>query len=250
MNHVNSADFYSATWGWYIAIVTVLSILGVLIFLRAQNKRRVNPAQESDDTGHVWDESLRELNNPMPRWWLGMFYIGIVFGGVYLVLYPGLGHLPGQLQSSNYQEYEAERNAVDANAKPLYTRYAKIPVEELATNLSAREMGQRLFLNHCATCHGSDAGGAKGFPNLTDEDWLYGGTPEAISTTIREGRNGVMPPFEALGEEKVRDAVHYVRSLSGLSFDTTRKQRGQTTFSTICAACHGTNGKGMQAHPI
>jgi cytochrome c oxidase cbb3-type subunit III len=241
------SDFISNGWAIFITIVTVLGILGVFWFLTAQSSHKVRKGQhESDDTGHVWDGDLRELNNPMPRWWLGMFYSGIIFGVIYLALYPGLGDFKGLKSYSTIKEYEEERAKADEAAKPIYAAYMKLDIPHVAADPKVREMGQRLFLNYCSQCHGSDAGGAKGFPNLSDKDWLYGGEPETIRTTITKGRNGVMPALgEAIGgEENVRDVAHYVRSLSGLNADAERVKRGQKIFSGVCAACHGADAKG------
>ncbi|MES2206834.1 MAG: cytochrome-c oxidase, cbb3-type subunit III [Pseudomonadota bacterium] len=244
------SDFLSNFWSMFIAIVTVLSIVGVLVFLRAQSTRKVikNKEGETTDTGHRWDGDLRELNNPMPRWWLVMFYLGILFGAAYLALYPGLGAFKGVKNLSSLDEYEQERKQVEEASKPVYTRFMKLDVPHLAKDAEARAIGQRLFLNVCAQCHGSDAEGAKGFPNLTDKDWLYGGEPETIRATIAKGRHGVMPPFgQVLGAEKIQDVANYVRAFSGLSVQSARVVRGYVTFQSTCAACHGPEGKGNQA---
>lgn len=244
------SDFSSNFWAAFVGIVTAVSIVGVLIFLRSQSTRKVSKDAQGNttDTGHVWDGDLRELNNPMPRWWLGMFYLGIIFGVCYLALYPGLGAYKGLNGYSTKQEYQEELNRVDAAVKPLYATFMKQDIPHVAADPKAKEMGQRLFLTYCAQCHGSDAGGSKGFPNLTDKDWLYGGEPETIRTTIMQGRNGVMPAqAESLGEEKVKDVVNYARSLSGLMVDKERAERGKKVFSSTCIACHGADGKGNKA---
>ena len=238
------SQFASGFWDLYIALVTAVSILACAVFLRMQSVRK--PA-EAETSGHVWDENLQEYNNPMPRWWAWLFYLTIVFSLGYLVLYPGLGSYPGALGWSQVGQLEEEMKAANARFGPLYEKFAAQPVEALARNAEALAIGQKLFLNNCAQCHASDGGGSRGFPNLTDADWLWGGTPEAIKTSISEGRLGVMPPQgAALGEEGVKDVAHFVMSLSGGAHDSIRAARGKEKFA-LCAACHGAEGKGNQA---
>jgi cytochrome c oxidase cbb3-type subunit III len=241
------SDFTSSFWHYAVAIVTVVAIVGCAIFLRAMSTHRVEPGSRST-TGHVWDEDLGEYNNPMPRWWIWLFYITIVAGLAYLVLYPGLGSFPGSFAWTSQAEYQAELKLADASYGPIYAKYAAQDVKSLAGNVEARSIGQKLFLNHCAQCHGSDAGGGKGFPNLADNDWLWGGEPETIEATILGGRRATMPAWgKVLGDEGVKDAANYVRSLSGLVHDSLRASRGKETFTKICAGCHGQEGKGNTA---
>ena len=240
-----SGLFTSAFWDFYIGAITLVSILACAVFLRSQTKRKVSG---TETTGHVWDEDLGEYNNPLPSWWRWLFYITIVFALAYLVLYPGLGSWKGTLGWTQVGQLDDELAAADLKFGPLFDKYARTEVAELAKDPAALAMGQRLFLNSCAQCHASDGGGSRGFPNLTDRDWLYGGSPEAIKTTITDGRNGLMPPFgPALGEQGVKDVAHYVLSLSGQAHDSIRASRGEATFKTICAACHGADGKGNPA---
>jgi len=243
------SDFTSDFWSAYVAILTLVSILACGLLLYAMGKMRVTAKPKEgatpDTTGHVWDEDLREYNNPLPRWWMWMFYITIVFGLIYLVLYPGLGKIPGVLGWTSAGAYASERKAVDAEVSPLYAKYLAMDVKQVATDPAAQAMGERLFLNQCAQCHGSDAGGSKGFPNLRDRDWLYGGEPDQIKASITNGRNGIMPAFgPVLGVEGVANVVNYVRSLSGLPNDSLKAQLGKPIFLTNCAACHGADGKG------
>jgi cytochrome c oxidase cbb3-type subunit III len=246
------SDFTSGFWSAYVAILTLVSILACGVLLYAMGRMRVkSPAKKAQGgegvgtTGHVWDEDLAEYNNPLPRWWMWLFYITIVFGLVYLALYPGLGQLPGILGWSSASAYARERDDIDARMKPLYQKYQAMDVKAVAADPQARAMGERLFLNNCAQCHGSDAGGSKGFPNLRDRDWLYGGDPEAIRDSITNGRNGIMPPLGAvLGEDGTRNVTNYVRSLSGLPHDKLRAELGKPMFMQTCAACHGADGKG------
>ncbi|HSG77546.1 MAG TPA: cytochrome-c oxidase, cbb3-type subunit III [Burkholderiales bacterium] len=237
-------EFTSSFWDLYIAILTVVSILACGVLLLAQDKRRV-AGGTSETTGHTWDEDLGEYNNPLPRWWLWLFWITIVFSLVYLALYPGLGSYQGLWQWTQVSQLEAETARHEEKFGPLYERYAQMDVKALAAEPRALAIGQKLFLNNCAQCHASDGAGSRGFPNLTDRDWQWGGTPEAIKTSITQGRTGVMPPMgAALGEQGTKDAAHYVMSLSGLPHDTMRAARGKPLFAQNCAACHGAEGAG------
>ncbi len=238
----------SSFWSWFISIIAVLSFIGCYLMIRWTSRRRAGEANEGEVTGHTWDEDLQELNNPLPAWWLWMFYITIVFGLVYMALYPALGRFEGIFNWSQKDQYEAEVAAAEARFAPIFAAYAKQPIPQLAGDAAAMRAGQRLFLNYCAQCHGSSATGAVGFPNLTDEDWLYGGTPEAIKTSILKGRQGMMPPMAAAlgGDENVEDVAHYVLSLSGAPHDAARAAAGKAKFGA-CAGCHGPDGKGSLA---
>ena len=244
------SDFTSAFWHWFIAIVTLVSIFGCGLLLWMQSRVRIKKVPEGEKSplhGHVWDDDLREYNNPVPRWWMWLFYITIVFSLAYLVFYPGLGNFAGTLGWTSTSEYSGEIKEADAQYGPLFAQYEKIDVAALAKDPKANAIGQRLFLNYCAQCHGSDAGGAKGFPNLRDKDWLYGGDPATIETTILQGRNGVMPAHgPIIGDDNIVPMVNYVRSLSGLKHDAKLAVVGQSKFA-ICSACHGADGKGNQA---
>ena len=243
------SDFTSGFWNLYIVVITFVSIVACGVLLWAQNKVRVKPGGKgADTTGHVWDGDLAEYNNPLPKWWMNLFWITLVFSALYLVLYPGMGTFQGVLGWTQTGQYDKERGDAEAKVKPLYDKYAAMPLPAVAADAQGRAMGERIFLNNCAQCHGSDAGGAKGFPNLRDGDWLYGGEPEKIVETITGGRMGVMPPQGAvLGDEGVRNVVAYVRSLSGMTADPLKAQLGKEKFTTICAACHGADGKGNPA---
>jgi len=240
------SDFISAGWSTYITLVTVVGIVWCIWLLFSQLKVKVKLDLDGEiaDTGHVWDDDLRELNNPLPRWWMWMFLISCIFSLIYLILYPGLGSYPGVLGYSSDAALMNSMTAANEELKPVYAKYVKMDIEQVGVDPKAREMGQRLFLNSCAQCHGSDAGGSKGFPNLTDHDWLYGGSPENIKTTIINGRAGVMPPFPQLDSKQVLDVANYVRSLSGLPVDELKKARGEEVFKSNCIACHGSDGKG------
>lgn len=239
------SDFFHEGWALYIAIITVVSIVACGVLLASMSTKRVK-GEEVDTTGHTWDGDLTEWNNPLPAWWMWLFYITIAFGLGYLVLYPGLGVYQGAFGWSSTGQYQKEQADAAAAYKPIFERYAKLDVETVAADPQAREIGQRLFLNSCAQCHGSDAGGSRGFPSLRDRDWLYGGDPESIRVSIAEGRNGVMPPMGAAvgGAEEVKDVAHYVLRLAGRTADNLRVHRGKPKFEAACAACHGTDGKG------
>jgi cytochrome c oxidase cbb3-type subunit 3 len=240
------SQFDSGFWDVYISIVSVVSIVACAIFLKSQSKRRV--PGKVDTTGHVWDEDLAEYNNPLPRWWSWLFYITVAFALVYLVLYPGLGSWPGTLGWTQVGQLERENARAQAQFGPMYEKFAAMDVKALAGNPQARQVGEKLFLNNCAQCHASDGGGSRGFPSLTDRDWLWGGDPEAIRATITEGRTGAMPAFgAALGEGGTKDVAHYVLSLSGSPHDSIRRAKGEPLFKTTCAACHGADGKGNKA---
>ena len=236
------SDFFSAGWSVYIAVVTVASLLGCLALLIFTSRARVNP---KSDTGHVWDHDLRELNNPMPRWWVVLFVVTIIFAFGYLLLYPGLGSAKGLLGWSSASAYSEEQAKANAQLSTVYARYAAMSAADLSHDKGAMAIGERLFINNCSGCHGSDARGGKGFPNLTDDDWLYGGSPETIVQTITHGRQGMMPPMAAAvgGPQDIDNVANYVLSLSKGPHDVTAAAAGQAKF-VVCAGCHGLDGKG------
>jgi cytochrome c oxidase cbb3-type subunit 3 len=242
------SDFKSEFWSFYVAVITLVSILACGVLLWRLSTKRLPAGQKAGTMGHVWDENLQEYNNPLPRWWMWLFYITIVFGLVYLALYPGLGSFPGILKWSSHGQYEGEQAAAKEKYEPIYAKYAAMPIPAVAADPQAREIGQRLFLNYCAQCHASDARGGKGFPNLTDKDWLWGGDPDTILATITAGRSGVMPPWgSVVGEEGAKDLANYVRSLSGGANDELRAHHGKELFQANCVVCHGPEGKGNPA---
>ncbi|HEY0491607.1 MAG TPA: cytochrome-c oxidase, cbb3-type subunit III [Telluria sp.] len=244
------ADFTHGFWDLYISLITILSIIGCGILLWSQSVHKVKAGEGKDDgtTGHVWDDDLKELNTPMPRWWMWLFYITIVFALAYLVLYPGLGSYAGKLGWQSSGAYKEELAKAQAEYGPLFAKYAQQDLHAVAADPQARAIGERLFLTYCAQCHGSDARGSKGFPNLTDGDWLYGGDPSVIKATIMQGRAGQMPPMgAAVGSEKdIENVAHYVKSLSGSTADPIKTAFGKSKFAS-CVACHGAGGTGNQA---
>lgn len=234
----------SQGWTLYISIFTIVNILACLWLLWWTAKNRSNKA-EDQDTGHVWDGDLRELNRPLPRWWLNLFYLTIIFAFAYLVIFPGLGSFAGTSNWTSQAQHDAEVKAAEAKIAPIFAAFRAKSVADLVHDADAQRLGASVFANNCATCHGSDAKGAKGYPNLTDGDWLWGGEPDTVLTTILDGRQAAMPAMGAvLGDEGVSATAVYVQGLSGMPVDDALAAKGQTHFQTICAACHGAEGKG------
>jgi cytochrome c oxidase cbb3-type subunit 3 len=243
------SDFFNPAWSTYITIITLIGIACCIWLLLSQRKItavRTKDGSVSEDTGHVWDEDLRELNNPLPRWWMWMFLLSCIFALVYLFVFPGLGSNPGSFGYTTQGDLNKSIITANNDLKPIYDKYMAMPIEQVAADPQAKVMGQRLYLNNCAQCHGSDAGGAKGFPNLADHDWLYGGEPDNIKQTITNGRGGVMPAFAQLGDKDIVNVATYVRSLSGLPSDGFKAALGKAIFKENCVGCHGAEGKGNQ----
>lgn len=241
------SDFTSNFWALFVAGTTIFSIIACLVLLIVTGKVKTVTASDNT-TGHVWDEDLREMNNPLPRWWSYLFVITVIFAFAYLALYPGLGSYPGKLGWTSRGQLQTEVDKGNAETAPIFARFVSMKPEDVAKDGQAMAIGERLFSNNCAQCHGSDARGNKGIPNLTDDDWLHGGTPEKIKETITLGRVGTMPPMAAAvgNSDAVRNVAQYVLSLSGSPHDPVRAALGKEKF-VICAACHGPDGKGMQA---
>jgi len=238
------SDFTSEFWSWFIITLALGGIAGLVILLRSNSKVTLKKGETAEVTGHVWDGDLQELNNPLPMWWLVMFYLSIVFALGYLVLYPGLGNYAGVLKWTQIGEYQAEMDHADEKFGPLFAAYAQQDLPTLAKNETAMKSGRRLYLSYCAVCHGSDARGSKGFPNLRDSAWLWGGEPEQIKTSISQGRNSTMPAWNALGEETVDNLTEYVMSLSGRKVDQVKADAGKTFYPTMCGVCHGADATG------
>lgn len=266
----------SSFWSIWISVISLGTILGCFLLLRwcLLNKTGV---EEGDDMHHSFDGIL-EINNQLPRWWTIMFYMTIVWGLLYLLLYPGLGNFAGLLgwKSSNQDirslaeskaavvqsaeeaknslfgvgvQYDRELEFAEQRFAPIFNEFAKQPIEVLAKDQDALKIGQRLFSQNCSQCHGSDGRGQTGFPNLTDGDWLYGGTPEKIKETLLNGRNAMMPGWiDSFGEQGVKEAAAYALSLSGRKLEKLEglQESGKARFAT-CAACHGPDGSGNQA---
>ncbi|EDN69802.1 cytochrome c oxidase cbb3-type, subunit III [Beggiatoa sp. PS] len=244
--------FTSQFWDWFIIILTgggILACFGLIYWL-GRDTKETGEGEKVKTMGHVWDETLEEYNNPLPKWWLNLFYITLFFGIIYLIRYPGMGSFPGILEWTELKEYKLEMWAADTRYGPLYEKYKNEPITALADNPIATKLGHSLFMTYCTTCHGSDARGVPGYPNLRDGDWLYGGTPETIEMTISKGRNGMMPKAETNGlktEADINNVVQYVLSLSGSEHESAAAAEGKKHFQRICMACHGMDGKGMHA---
>jgi len=240
------SDFFNSGWSIFIAAATIVGLLACLALLMFASRRKV--MANDNTTGHVWDVDLKEMNNPLPRWWMYLFVITVVFAAIYLALYPGLGKFPGTLGWSSVGQYKTEQQRAQEQIAQIFAKFKGKSAEELAKDSQAMGIGERLFGNNCAQCHGSDARGSKGFPNLTDGDWLYGGSLETITETITKGRMGVMPPMAAAvgTAEDVRNVANFVLSLSGSAHNSAAAQLGKPKF-VVCAACHGPEGKGNPA---
>lgn len=239
-------SFTDGIWNMIIFVGTVGGIIVLFLFVKSYSAGR--PKSEGvQSMGHKWDGDLEELNNPLPRWWLNMFYITMAWGIVYLLLYPGLGSHPMLLGWSQVKQYDEQMAAANERYGPIFEQFMTQDIAVVARDPEAEKIGRRLFLNYCASCHGSDAGGNPGFPNLRDGDWLHGGTPQAIETTIMKGRNGTMPAWgSVVGEEGVKNLTQYVLSLNGRDFDAGAAKAGEQSFNTLCVACHGKGGVGNQ----
>lgn len=242
------SDFINSFWPIFIAVITIVSIIGCALLLWLTGKIKIVSQNGDNTSGHVWDEDLREMNNPLPRWWVWLFIITIVFGFIYLAVYPGLVVYEGRSGWTQENQYEEEVATANEALKPIYAKFVDMPVETLSALPMAKSIGERLYMNNCSQCHASDARGGRGFPNLTDNDWLHGGSPEKIEETITNGRNGMMPPMAAMvgTDEDIKNLANYVLSLSGSSHDAAAAELGKEKYA-VCAACHGPEGQGNQA---
>ncbi|MFG3694293.1 cytochrome-c oxidase, cbb3-type subunit III [Stutzerimonas stutzeri] len=241
-------------WSWYITLLSLGTIAALVWLLLATRKGQRHDSTE-ETVGHSYD-GIEEYDNPLPRWWFMLFVATVLFALGYLALYPGLGNWKGMLPGyeggwTQVKEWQREMDKANEQYGPLYAKFAAMPVEEVAQDPQALKMGGRLFASNCSVCHGSDAKGAYGFPNLTDNDWLYGGEPETIKTTIMGGRQAAMPAWrDVIGEEGIRNVAAYVRNLSGRDVPegiNADVEQGQKIFATNCVACHGPEGKGTHA---
>jgi cytochrome c oxidase cbb3-type subunit III len=266
----------SAVLSILIASLVVLNILACLWLLYWTSKKRAAPSPElantgsansrlattdpatadpattdpattgePETTGHIWDGDLREYNNPLPKWWLNMFYLTIAFAVVYLIVYPGLGNYTGYFRWSSAHEHDLKSRAERELYLAAFTPLRELSFADLRNDARAQKLAQSMFSTNCSACHGSDAQGAKGFPNLRDADWIYGDEPETVMTTIRDGRQAAMPPWQAvLGENGVKEVVAYVQQRSGQPSEAALASAGKARFDMFCMACHGPDGKG------
>jgi cytochrome c oxidase cbb3-type subunit 3 len=236
-------------WSYWVSIITLGSIFGCAWLLYATRKSQTSDTETEDKMGHSFD-GIEEYDNPLPKWWMHMFTGTIIFGLAYLIIYPGLGNFPGVIGWTSTGQWQEEIDKADELYTPIFKAYAEKPIAELAKDTEAMKVGQRLFANNCSVCHGSTGRGSLGFPNLTDNDWLYGGDPETIKTTILEGRHGQMPAKGLnpnMSSTDISNLTHYLLSFSGRSDDTNAVEAGSKMFASACAACHGADANGMQA---
>ena len=232
-------------WSWWVILLTVITLVGLWWILFANRKRDVGENQRT--TGHVYD-GIEEYDNPLPAWWFYLFVITLVWAIGYLIMYPGMGNYKGLLGWTQVEQHQAEVAEAEARYSEMRSRYLAQPIEEIAQDPAVRRMGARMFGNECAQCHGADGKGRYGFPNLTDDDWLWGGSPEAIKATLINGRQAAMPAWgQILGDSGIAQATEYVLSLNGRSVDEAQAEKGKEIFASYCAACHGPDGKGNKA---
>jgi cytochrome c oxidase cbb3-type subunit III len=251
-------------WSLWIVALTIANLLLILWVLMANRKLAVvddaHPhngegvdakTDEVSTTGHVYD-GIEEYNNPLPRWWFYMFIATVIYAVGYLIVYPGLGAYQGLSIGSkdawtSTSQLQAEQAQAQTQYDATFGEFAKTPIPELANNATAMKMGYRLFLNNCALCHGADGSGNLGYPNLSDKDWLYGGSPEQIKQSIVQGRKATMPAWSAtLGEARIVNVAEFVLALAGRGHDDAKAKLGAPLFASNCAACHGADGKGGQ----
>lgn len=233
----------SNAMSWTVIIGTVLSLLACFWLIVWTNRQRQSDEEIAESESHVWDEDVRELNNPLPMWWLYLFVITLIGSGAYLVYYPGLGNFAGVSEWSQEGQYEQEVAAAEARYGPIFARYGQMSFDDLANDTQALGIGQSLYANYCAQCHGSTGRGAPGFPNLVDTEWLYGGAPEQIEQSILKGRNGIMPSLSVPLGANLDPMIDYVRSMAdslNVGSDI------HTQYVTFCSACHGVDGGGNQ----
>lgn len=229
----------SSAWSWFVIVGTLGSLIGCVLFLLANRKTSGN-----EDTGHDYD-GIKELDNPLPMWWVGMFYLTIVYAVGYMVWYPGLGNVEGTAGWTSLGQWQDEVDRHEERFAPIYEKLAAMTPEALAEDRIGQQVGRRLFINNCSTCHGVAAEGGFGFPDLTDEEWIWGEGFDSVKQAILNGRNAIMPPWgAALGDQGVADVTQYTLSLAGQEHSAEAAVRGQTQYNTFCIACHGPDGAG------
>jgi len=231
---------------WFIIIGTAITLAACFWLVAWTNRQRASDDEIAEAEGHVWDEDVRELNNPLPMWWLWLFVITVVWSAGYLIYYPGLGNFDGVGDWSQEQQWAEQVAAAEAEYGPIFAQYGAMPVTELVNDEDALGIGFSLYQNYCSQCHGSTAQGARGFPNLTDDEWLYGGDPAQIEYSIVNGRTGVMPPLANVfrSEAEIDEMVRYVQQMPD-GMDTSSP--AHTRYMQLCVACHGPTGEGMAA---
>ena len=238
----------SAGWSAFIIALVVLNVAGSLWLILWTAKRKAGDPGPTD-TSHVWDENITEYNKPLPKWWVNLFYLTIVFTIGYLAWFPGLGAFAGYSGWSSAKQHDQDKAAEDKKLEATFAPFAGKPIDQIAQDPKALKLGKAIFSNTCAACHGSSGQGATGYPNLTDNIWHWGGAPDQILETVLNGRQAAMPAWEAAlgGKEGVTAVAVYVQSLHGLKVDPALANIGKNKYETICVSCHGPDGKGMQA---
>ena len=234
----------STGWSWYIIIGTIFGMVSCFWLIVWTNKQRQSDEDIAESESHVWDENIRELNNPLPMWWLWLFVLTIIYSAIYLVVYPGMGNFAGTSGWSQINQYDEEVAAAEARYGPMFAQYGSMEVTDLVHDPKAMSIGQSLFANYCSQCHGSTAQGARGFPNLTDDDWLYGGDPDKIEHAIMSGRSGLMPALGAALGDDLDAMVSYIRALPD-GQDTSSPAHAK--YNVFCIACHGPDATGNPA---
>lgn len=241
----------STGWSWYVIALVVLNIAGCVWLLWWTGKRRPGDPAPTD-TSHVWDENLTEYNKPMPRWWINLFYLTVVFGIGYLVYYPGLGAVAGTAKWTSAREHDRDKAREDAKLAVTFGKYDGLGIDAIARDPAALRLGRAIYANNCATCHGAAAQGAIGYPDLTDDVWHWGGAPEQVLQTVVHGREGVMPPWGKVlagmgGADATDHVIAYLRQLGagdGAARSDYAAARGKALYEGVCAACHGKDGTG------
>ena len=236
----------SNAWSWYVILGTAATLIACFWVVAYANKQRASEEDIAESESHVWDEDIRELNNPLPMWWFWLFILTVIWAALYLVYYPGMGKFAGTSEWSQEQQYEAEVAAAEAKYGPMFAAFAEKDIAALAEDSAALGVGASLYANYCSTCHGSTAKGGRGFPNLTDGHWLYGGEPAQIEQSIVSGRAGIMPALGAAlgGDDAVAEMVTYVQ---GMQDGLNQESPAHSQYMTLCVACHGPTGAGNQA---
>ena len=238
----------AAFWAWFVAAGTIAFVIWCVWLIRWASKQGPQGKADEDLVGHKWDGDLEEWNNPAPKWWLYLYFMTIAWAVGYMIVYPGIGAYEGLLGWSQEGQYEAEMQAAADRYEPIYTAFAEMDFETLAADPQARKLGASLYASYCTTCHGSDARGATGYPNLADDDWIWGNTEAQLTATLANGRNAIMPQLAPAlgGDAGVDNMVRYVRSLSGLIEADAGAMSAQPLFTALCAACHNADGTGNQ----
>ena len=236
----------AAFWQWFVAGGTILFVIWCIWLVSWSAKQGPQNVGDEELVGHKWDGDLEEWNNPAPKWWLYLYFITIAWAVGYMILFPGIGAFEGTLGWSSAKQYENEMTAAAEQYEPIYERFAAMSFEERIADPDAQRLGASLYASYCTTCHGSDARGATGYPNLTDGDWIWGSSEEQIYTSLMQGRNAIMPQLGAAlgGDAGIDNMVTYVRSLSGAVEADAAAQAMQPMFVALCSACHGADGKG------